>query len=73
MQKGILHYPGDAGRGARIWCRARMVRSVAVVVGSLSLAVASLSGCGSAADDLFCDGAGCGMSDLQWSRATAKL
>ena len=70
MKKGILYYPGDAGRGAGILCPSRMVRSLAVV-GSLWLAVVSLSSCGSAADDLFCDGVGCGMTDLEWSRLSA--
>jgi cytochrome c peroxidase len=47
-----------------------MVRSQGVIVGSLALLVTS-AGCGSAADALFCDAAGCGFSDLEWSRLSA--
>jgi cytochrome c peroxidase len=49
------------------------VRSLVLRLGSLALVVASLGlgGCGSSADDLFCDGAGCGFSDLEWSRLGA--
>ncbi|HVU49460.1 MAG TPA: cytochrome c peroxidase [Polyangia bacterium] len=47
-----------------------MERSLGGVVGSLALVLA-ISGCGAEADDLFCDGAGCGFSDLEWSRLSA--
>jgi cytochrome c peroxidase len=40
----------------------RAVRPLAV-----ALALVTFAGCG-AADDLFCDGAGCGQSSLAWSR-----
>jgi cytochrome c peroxidase len=31
----------------------------------------TITGCGPEADDLFCDGAGCGFSNLEWSRLSA--
>jgi cytochrome c peroxidase len=43
------------------------LRLIAVVV----LAAIGAVGCGAAADDLFCDDTGCGMTDLQWSRLSA--
>jgi cytochrome c peroxidase len=79
MDRGILHYLDDAGRDPGISWRPRMVRSSAIVrslrlwVVTVALAVASvaLAGCGASADDLFCDSAGCGFSDLAWSRLSA--
>ena len=51
-----------------------MKRSRGGVVGSLALffllAVLAAPGCGAEADELFCDGAGCGFSNLEWSRLT---
>jgi cytochrome c peroxidase len=77
MEQAILHYLGDAGRGCEISCRARMVRSSALArslrlwIGSFAWASLVLAGCGSSADDLFCDQTGCGLSDLEWSRLSA--
>jgi cytochrome c peroxidase len=43
---------------------ASLIRSVPA---ALALAVATL-GCGVSADNVFCDGTGCDLSDVQWSR-----
>jgi cytochrome c peroxidase len=41
-----------------------------LALASLALAVVA-AGCGAGADELFCDGTGCGFSDEQWARLSA--
>ena len=68
MENGILHYPGDGGRWRGIWSRTMPSHARLVALLVTGLAASAISGCGAAADDLFCDDTGCGFSDLQWSR-----